>query len=101
MSVESHKQALDTIKTETSEYGHGFGSGVLSSRTTEEIYQDHANEVAFQASQNRSLIRRKPERYESQLVVNFLDEISDRAKQIGQLALIRVRSLEILERKSS
>lgn len=75
-----------------------FHSLPLSSRTPDEVLYDHAIEFAFQASQNRSLLRRKPRRYESELIVRILDELSDTTDAIGERATsMALRHINLLE----
>lgn len=63
----------------------------LSSRTVEEILGDHAIEFACLASYNRSVIRRGPKRYESQLVVDYLDFLDASTHKAGSLAAGQMR----------
>lgn len=74
-----------------------FYSLPLGSRNVEEMLDDYQNEAAIRASQERSLARRKPARYKSELVVELLDDIDDRigtlTQKVGETSLKQIRIL--------
>src|SRR5438105_8263850 len=54
-------------------------------RTMAEIDDDIDMAMRAHESQQRSLARRGPKRYESQFVVEYLDELDDTFNQIGKI----------------
>jgi hypothetical protein len=71
----------------------------LSSRSTEEIELDIQTEFSFIISAKRSIIRRKPRRYQSELVVAYLDSLDGAFQRIGGIAINHVHLLAALEQK--
>jgi hypothetical protein len=70
--------------SEIVEKRHGL---LYSSRTMDEIIEDHETELAFQKSYQDSQARRHLPRYESRIVVNLLDDIDATIQRVGDLAI--------------
>jgi hypothetical protein len=80
--------------SELVEQTHGLPA---SSRTPEEVDEDYRNELEFTRSLGRSLVRRDPKRFESEIVVDILDDLGEvfakQTKSVGEIATKPVKSI--------
>lgn len=68
----------------------------LSSRSITEMVEDYNNEFVFSLSQKRSIERRSPKRFESQLAVEFLDEWAEFQTKVGKLTVQQAHAIDNL-----
>lgn len=73
----------------------GANGLALSSRSVDEIMMDYDIERRAINSQEASMSRRKPKRYESQLVVDFLDDIDSSIMAIGAMVAKHARVITV------
>jgi hypothetical protein len=88
--------------SELVEQAHGLP---LSFRTPEEVDEDYRNELEFTRSLGRSLVRREPKRFESEIIIDILDDISDeleeRAKKLVNTSTQHLHFINHAERQNA
>ncbi|HET7673418.1 MAG TPA: hypothetical protein VFK11_02830 [Candidatus Saccharimonadales bacterium] len=69
----------------------------LSSRTVDEMIEDYNREIVYTASREEHLQRRHPKRFESKLVVDYLDTWAGIEKAVGSEAVRHARALSNIQ----